>query len=439
MELRITPPQGPLNGELLVPSDKSISHRAVLFAAMAEGTSHLVGVLDSADVRATIGAVRALGADVVVESRESGGLRLAVTGWGAQGPHAPDEPIDCANSGTTARLLMGVLAGWPIEVTLIGDVSLSRRPMRRVADPLETMGASIETAPGGTLPATVHGGDLAGIQYRSPVASAQVKTAILLAGLRATGRTTVFEPALSRDHTERLLPAFGVPVQRLTEGNGASVSGPVDLVACDVSVPADPSSAAFFAVAAALVPGSTVSLPGVSTNPTRNGFVGVLERMGMRLEYRNARRIGAEPVADMVVRHRALRATTVLAAEIPSLVDEVPVLALAATAASGTSRFQGVGELRLKESDRLEATADGLHAFGAIVAAGDDWIEVTGPTPLRGARVSSLGDHRLAMTWALAGLIAPGETFVEGFSAVEVSYPGFARDLARLGAPVEWA
>lgn len=426
MEVRITPARRPLQGALRVPSDKSISHRAVLFAAMAEGTSLLEAVLDSADVRSTIAAVRALGAHVEMVAETAEGLSARVRGWGSAGPSRPDAPIDCGNSGTTARLLMGVLAGWPIEVTLAGDVSLSRRPMRRVAEPLQAMGAEVVTTADGTLPLTIRGGTLRPIEYRSPVASAQVKTAVLLAGLRAEGVTSVIEPAPSRDHTELLLPAFGVAMP------GASVTGPVVPVATDVTVPADPSSAAFLAVAAAIVPGSDCALEGVSVNPTRSGYLRVLERMGAQIELADQRREGAEPVATVRVRQRPLHATTVTAAEVPSLIDEVPVLAVAAACASGTTRFEGVGELRVKESDRLEAVRAGLAAFGARVQAGDDWLEIEGGTALRGARVPSLDDHRLAMTWTVAGLVAEGETLVEGFEAVGVSYPGFQIDLEAL-------
>jgi 3-phosphoshikimate 1-carboxyvinyltransferase len=429
MDLHVTPATRPLRGSLRVPSDKSISHRAVLFAAMAEGVSHLEAVLDSADVRSTIAAVQQLGAEVVVDQRDDG-LSVTVRGWGAEGPQQPDAPIDCGNSGTTARLLMGVLAGWPIAAQLAGDASLSRRPMLRVAEPLRTMGASVVTAESGTLPLTVRGGRLRGIEYRSPVASAQVKTAVLLAGLRAEGETSVLEPAASRDHTERLLPAFGVPV--VVEGRRALVLGSVTPVATDVRVPADPSSAAFMAVAAAIVPGSSIELSGVSVNPTRSGYLRVLERMGAEIALTDQSQEGAEPIATVRVRQRTLRATHIAADEVPSLVDELPILALAACFAEGMSRFEGVGELRVKESDRLEAIVAGLGALGARVRAGHDWLEIHGGSPLHGAALASLGDHRLAMTWTVAGLVAAGSTLVAGFDAVGVSYPGFQSDLEAL-------
>ena len=435
MEFRITTATRPLAGDLRLPTDKSISHRAVLLAAMAEGESNLTGVLDSADVRATIAAAEALGATLEVVEASERGLRMRIAGWGARGPVTPADPIDCGNSGTTARLLMGVIAGWPITVTLTGDESLSTRPMARVTGPLAAMGAHIITTPAGTLPVTITGGDLRGAAYVSPVASAQVKSAVLLAGLRAAGTTTVTEPAPSRDHTERMLPAFGVAVTTDAEMHAASLTGPVVVQAADVIVPADPSSAAFVTAAAMLVAGSHVRLPNVSANPTRTAFVRVLERMGARVRLSELPAMGLEPVATIDVRHTEhLRATLVTAAEVPALIDEVPVLALLATQADGTTRFEGVAELRVKESDRLEAVRAGLEALGAQVEAGEDWLAVTGPAELTGARLPSLGDHRLAMTWAVAGLIATGETVVEGFEAVDVSYPRFADDLAALGS-----
>jgi len=440
MDLHVTTATGPLLGRVRVPGDKSISHRAVLFAAMAEGESRLTAVLDSADVRSTIAAVAALGAGVFVRGKDATGLTLTVRGWGAAGPRQPDAPIDCGNSGTTARLLLGVLAGWPIEVTLTGDESLSRRPMRRVMDPLREMGASFTAAEGDTLPITMRGGALRGVNYTSPVASAQVKSAVLLAGLRAAGVTCVSEPALSRDHTERMLPAFGVPVDVATSAISASVRGPVVLRAADVAVPGDPSSAAFLAVAGLLVPGSEIELTGVCMNPTRAGFALVLEAMGADLVRTPEPGSGLEPVERLVVRYTpAPSAASVAWTDVPRLIDEVPVLALMATQASGVTRFSGVGELRVKESDRLEAVRAGLAAFGAKVTAGDDWLEVAGPTPLSGTQLPSHGDHRLAMTWAVAGLVAQGRTVVEEFDAVSVSYPAFEGHLRGLGASVSTA
>lgn len=428
------PGSAPLCGTVNVPGDKSLSHRAVLFSAMSEGTARASGVLDSADVRATVSAVNALGARADLEVMDDGSLAGTVTGWGASGPATPDAPIDCGNSGTTSRLLMGVLAGWDVDVTLTGDESLSVRPMRRVTEPLTAMGARFDTTEAGTLPVVVHGSAaLKPFAYASPVASAQVKTAILLAGLRARGGVKVTEPALSRDHTERLLPAFGVKLDADPEHCAVSLCGPQALTATDVDVPRDPSSAAFMVVAALLVEGSEVTLPRVSLNPTRTGFLRVLERMGAAIEYHDLSDAGAEPVGTIGASHTpALTATTVTSQEVPALVDEVPVLALAAARAHGTTRFEGVGELRVKESDRLQAVFEGLRALGVTVRCGDDWLEVDGPAALQGATLDSLGDHRLAMTWALAGLVAAQPVAVQRFEAVDVSYPRFAQDLASL-------
>ena len=426
------PASRPLLGTVRVPGDKSISHRAVLFAAMAEGTSRLTGVLDSADVRSTIAAVVALGAEVVVTPGRDEGLDLTVTGWGTSGPREPAAPIDCGNSGTTCRLLMGILAPWSITVVLDGDTSLRKRPMRRVTDPLTSMGAAFRSSDG-HLPMTVKGAPLRALRYESAVASAQVKTAVLLAGLGSQGVTTVIEAACSRDHTERLLPAFGVAVGRDAGTLSCWVSGPAELTAADVAVPADPSSAAFIVGAALLVPGSEVTLRDVALNPTRIGFLRVLERMGARVRMTIERAAGAEPTGSLVVTYSGdLKATNVLPDEVPSLVDEVPLLAVVACAAHGTTRFEGVGELRVKESDRLSAIAHGLTSLGATVRAGDDWLEVDGPAALHGARLSSLGDHRLAMAWAVAALACDSPVEIPMWDAVNVSYPGFAHDLAGL-------
>lgn len=425
-----------LRGTVFVPGDKSLSHRAVLFSAMSSGTARLAGVLDSEDVRATIAAVEALGARTDLEVAADGSLEGTVTGWGDAGPVSPATPIDCGNSGTTARLLLGVLAGFDVAVTLIGDESLSKRPMRRVTEPLSRMGATFETSEAGTMPVTVRGtSSLRPFSYESPVASAQVKTAILLAGLRATGGVKVTEPALSRDHTERLLPAFGVKLTADPERCCVSLCGPQSLTATDVDVPRDPSSAAFMASAGVIIEGSRVEMPSVSLNPTRIGFLRVLERMGAAIESRDRVETGAEPLGTVIASYTpALTATTVIAEEVPALVDEIPVLALVATRCTGTTRFEGVGELRVKESDRLQAVYDGLTALGATVRAGEDWLEVDGPSRLNCAALDSLGDHRLAMTWALAGLIATGPVEISRFEAVHVSYPGFKRDLDALKA-----
>lgn len=433
---RFGPGSAPLRGHVRVPGDKSLSHRAVLFSAMAQGTSQVAGVLDSADVRATIAAVNALGAVTHLSVQQDGSLAGEVAGWGERGPVSPKGPLDCGNSGTTARLLMGVLAGWPIDVTLVGDESLTRRPMRRVTEPLAQMGARFETSPEGTMPVTIHGAEkLSAFRFLSPVASAQVKTAVLLAGLRAAGGVSVTEPAPSRDHTERLLPAYGVDVKVVASDHKAALCGPQSLRATDVTVPGDPSSAAFMVAAALIVPGSAVEVAGVSLNETRIGFVRVLERMGARVSLGDTRLAGTEPSGSIEAGYSPdLHATVVTADEVPSLVDEVPVLALVAARAHGTTRFEGVAELRVKESDRLEAIAAGLTQLGVTTRSGEDWLEVDGPASLGAASLDSRGDHRLAMTWALAGLVADGPVDVDRFEAVDVSYPGFASDLDSLRA-----
>lgn len=425
-----------------MPGDKSISHRAVLFGAMAEGTTRVTGVLDSADVRATIAAVTALGATAWLESQADGSLAGEVTGWGERGPVTPEGPVDCGNSGTTARLLLGVLAGWDARVTLVGDASLSKRPMSRVTDPLTAMGGRFESE-GGTLPVTVHGMPLLGRDYASPVASAQVKTALLLAGLRADGRTRVSEPAPSRDHTERLLPAFGVAVGRDTAACAAWVDGPTGMLATHVDVPGDPSSAAFWAVAACIVPGSEVTIEGIALNETRTGFLAVLERMGANVELKANATTGAEVAGDVTVSApQGLSGAIVSPEEVPSLIDEIPVLAIAAACARGTTVFEGVAELRVKESDRLAAIADGLGRLDVVTRSGHATLEVDGrgsavlsatpDRPFAAAELESQGDHRLAMSWAVAGLAAhPGVT-IDGFEAIDVSYPRFLDDLALL-------
>ncbi len=428
---------GPLNGRVRVPGDKSVSHRAVLFAAMSDGSCRISGALDSADVRATVRAVEALGAGVVQGPVLPWGVDLVVNGWGQAGPMQPSGAIDCGNSGTTARLLPGVMAGWPLEVTLRGDDSLSRRPMARIIEPLTMMGASFTAEDGARLPMTVRGGELHAISYDTPVASAQVKSAILLAGTRAQGRTVVREPTLSRDHTERLLPAFGVGVGHDQGDHACWVEGPATLMATDVEVPGDPSSAAFVAGAAVIVSGSYVEMPDVALNPTRTGFARVLEEMGARIVASPERASGAEPIGTLIVDDGAgLNGVVVGADRAPALIDEVPLLAVVATQARGTTRFEGVGELRVKETDRLAAVADGLARLGAEVRAGEDWLEVDGPAALNGCEMDSLGDHRLAMAWAVAGLVAQGGVTVSGWEAIDVSYPGFGDDLASLGAEV---
>lgn len=431
----IEPLARPLSGAVRVPGDKSISHRSVLFSAMAEGTSHVSGVLDSADVRSSIGAVRALGAEVNLEKRPDGSLAGDIRGWGGLGPSQPEGAIDCGNSGTTVRLLMGVLAPWDITVELTGDDSLRRRPMRRIAAPLELMGARFAPEGATTLPLSITGTrGLAAISYDSPVASAQLKTAILLAGIFASGTTSVHEPALSRNHTELMLPGFGVDVEAAP--GAASVAGGQSLHACDVDVPGDPSSAAFMACAAALRPDSAIDIENVSLNEARIGFARVLERMGADITLKPTGSAGEEPCGTISVSYvEHLRSCEVVGREIASLIDEIPVLALVAAHAEGTTVFREVGELRVKETDRLAAILEGLSKLGVRAWAEGDDLHIEGKPGLvvpEGLVFDSLGDHRLAMTWSLVGFTGAHPVSIHDFEAVRVSYPGFRADIERL-------
>ena len=431
----IEPLARPLSGAVRVPGDKSISHRSVLFSAMAEGISHVSGVLDSADVRSSIGAVRALGAEVNLEKRPDGSLAGDIRGWGGLGPSQPEGAIDCGNSGTTVRLLMGVLAPWDITVELTGDDSLRRRPMRRIAAPLELMGARFAPEGATTLPLSITGTrGLAAISYDSPVASAQLKTAILLAGIFAAGTTSVHEPAPSRNHTELMLPGFGVDVEAAP--GEASVAGGQSLHACDVDVPGDPSSAAFMACAAALRPESAIDIENVSLSEARIGFARVLERMGADITLKPTGSAGEEPCGTISVSYvEHLRSCEVVGRQIASLVDEIPVLALVAAHAEGTTVFHEVGELRVKETDRLAAILEGLSKLGVRAWAEGDDLHIEGKPGLvapEGLVFDSLGDHRLAMTWSLVGFTGAHPVSIHDFEAVRVSYPGFRADIERL-------
>mgnify|MGYP003370883028 FL=1 len=433
----IEPLGASLRGSIAVPGDKSISHRAILFSAMAEGTSRVSGVLDSEDVRSSVEAVSKLGANVHLEQQPDGSLSGGITGWGAQGPVQPDGPIDCGNSGTTARLLMGILAPWDIQVELTGDASLCKRPMRRITAPLSKMGAKFFPEQRDTLPLTVHGNaSLRAIEYESPVASAQLKTAVILAGIYAHGVTSVTEPAPSRNHTELMLPGYGVSTTAAS--CVASVEGPAALRPAEVHVPGDPSSAAFLLCAAVLIPGSAIQVEGVSLNPARIGFLRTLEQMGVDASRRSIGHAGKEPYGIISARHCPdLRGCELPADKIASLVDEVPVLSLVAAHAHGVTVFRGIDELRVKETDRALAIIDGLAKLGI-----DAWVEgsdlfIEGNPNLRtpeGLVFDSGRDHRLAMTWALAGLTGTAPVSVRHFESVAVSYPGFLADIERLAS-----
>jgi 3-phosphoshikimate 1-carboxyvinyltransferase len=413
-------PSGALTGHLAVPGDKSISHRAVLLGALSESETRVRGFGRSADTEATLRAVRALG--VAVE--EAADDELRVEGVGLRGLRPPDGAIDCANSGTLARLLAGILAAQDGRFELTGDESLRARPMERVAEPLRAMGAAVETA-GGGLPLVVRGSDrLRGIAYRLPVASAQVKSAVLLAGLNAEGETTVAEPRPTRDHTELMLEAAGAPVRRRAGSVTVAAAGALRLP--EVEVPGDFSSAAAFLVAAAIVPGSEVTVHGLGLNPRRTGLLDALGRMGARVTVFNRRRAGLEPVGDVEVRAGPLVATSIGPDEVPRLVDELPLFALLAAFAHGASDVRGAGELRVKESDRIDAVATALRAVGVRIAARDDGFTVTGvPARPRGGKVDAQGDHRIAMLGAVAGIASREGVDVGGAEAAAISFPGF--------------
>ena len=430
----IEPLAAPLRGSIGVPGDKSISHRAVLFSAMAEGTSRVSGVLDSADVRSSIAAVRALGAQVSLEKQPDGSLAGGITGWGAAGPAQPDGSIDCGNSGTTVRLLMGILAPWDIRVTLTGDASLQKRPMRRITAPLMKMGAHFEPEGQEHLPITVCGGGLHPITYDAPMASAQLKTAVLLAGMYAEGATVLNEPAPSRNHTELMLPEYGVATTAAERT--ASVTGPAQPQASEVLVPGDPSSAAFLVCAALLRPESSIQVEHVSLNTARIGFTRTLERMGAEVSVIHEGAAGKEPYGVIQACYTPhLRGCEVPAEKIAGIIDEIPVLALVAAHAHGVTVFREVGELRVKETDRLAAIIDGLAKLGVDAWCEGDDLYIEGQPDLdvpAGLTFDSLGDHRLAMTWALVGLTGNVAVDVVNFEAVGVSYPGFKNDIERL-------
>jgi 3-phosphoshikimate 1-carboxyvinyltransferase len=419
-------PARAVRGALAVPGDKSISHRYVLLGALADGLTDASGLAPGADVTATMACLRALG--VRIETPGPGRVRIAGRGRAAFAP--PAAPLDAANSGTTMRLLAGILAGCPFETTLTGDASLSRRPMRRVIDPLTAMGARI-TAADGCPPLTIRGGALRAIAWRSPVASAQVKSCVLLAGLAADGRTSVHEPQRTRDHTERALPVFGgrVDVNELT----VAIDGGQTLVApaAALEVPGDPSSAAVWAAAAAALPGSDVRIDGVGLNPLRLGFVAALERLGARIDIATESVRAGEPVGSIRVRHDSHGRTAIAADDVPGVIDELPVLA-ARAALGGGLEVSGASELRVKESDRIHALVAGLRRLGVDAVERPDGFVIDGRAQPAGGEVDAAGDHRLVMAFALVGLGARGPTTIRGADVVAVSYPAFAADLARL-------
>jgi 3-phosphoshikimate 1-carboxyvinyltransferase len=426
-----------LDGELRLPGDKSISHRALMLALLADGDATIRGAGDGADVRSTAGIVAALGAEVERAPGDGANVDYRVRSAGGDALRQPGAPLDCGNSGTSLRLFAGILAGLPIRATLDGDASLRSRPVARIIEPLRSMGATLEGSDADTHPPlTVTGrSPLQAIDWATPVPSAQVKSAILLAGLRAEGTTTVRESVATRDHTERMLRARGVAVRsRQGEDGGAviEIDGGASVQVRDERVPGDPSAAAFWLVAGAIHPAAELRLQEVGVNPTRRAVIDVLRRMGAGIEETPSGGDDGEPIADLVVRSSDLRSIELDAAETAATIDEIPILCLAATQARGRTVIRGAGELRHKESDRIAGVVDGLRALGANLVANGDDIAIDGPTSLRGAAIDSLGDHRLALTFAIAGLIASGRTTIRGADSVAISYPTFFADLERI-------
>jgi len=411
-----------LSGSLTVPGDKSVAHRALIFGALGRGQQKIHNLPPSEDVASTTACLRALG--VRIEGHAEGEVRVAPGAW------VRGHTLNAGNSGTTARLLAGLAAGLDLGCTLTGDDSLRRRPMGRIARPLIEMGATIELAEGDRLPMRIRGGRLTGISYASPVASAQVKSAILIAGLFARGRTTVIEPAPSRDHTENLLQAMGIPVER--DGCRVTVTGGSRPRGITLAIPGDISSAAFFLVAGSIVPNSEIRLPGTGVNPTRTGLLETLCEMGADISTQHSTEQAGEAVAELVVRAHRLRGVEIAGRRIPRLIDELPVIAVAASQAEGVTTVRDAGELRHKESDRIRAIVRSLAAVGGDIEEREDGFIVRGPRRLRGGCVSSGGDHRIAMAMTIAALVADKPITIQDSEAVGVSYPSFFQDLREL-------
>lgn len=416
-------PGGKLTGEVRVPGDKSCSHRSIMLGSLAEGTTQVTGFLEGEDALATLAAFRAMG--VEIEGPDNGAV--TIHGVGLHGLKQPSEPLYLGNSGTSMRLLSGLLAGQSFDTTLTGDASLSGRPMKRVIDPLTQMGARIESDTGGTAPLTIRGGSkLRGIHYELPMASAQVKSCVLLAGLYADGETCTLEPAPTRDHTERMLQGMGYEVR--VDGARACLSGGGKLTAGKIEVPADISSAAFFLVGASIAEGSDLTLKHVGMNPTRTGVIDILKLMGADIEVSNERVVGGEPVADLRVRHAPLNGIQIPEELVPLAIDEFPAVFIAAACAEGVTVLRGAEELRVKESDRIQVMADGLQLLGIEADPTPDGIVIEGGL-LGYGEVDSHGDHRIAMAFAMAALRSTGEIRINDCANVNTSFPGFA-DLA---------
>lgn len=426
MKQRIEPSKG-LRGTLTIPGDKSISHRSIMFGSLAEGDTEITGFLYGDDCLSTVGAFRSMGIEIDVTDE-----KITVHGKGLHGLQEPDNYIDVGNSGTTIRLISGILAGQTFNTVLTGDDSIRKRPMGRVIKPLSAMGAKIVGRKNNTLaPLAIEGTKLQAIRYESPVASAQVKSAVLLAGLYADGWTEVVEPSLSRNHTELMLKSFGAEVA--CEGNLARVKGHPQLKGQNIEVPGDISSAAYPLVAGSIIPGSEICLKNVGLNPTRTGIIDVLLDMGADITISNERTSGGEKMGDVTVRSAKLHGTTIAGALIPRLVDEIPVIAVAAACAEGVTEIHDAQELKVKESNRLETVAQGLLAFGCEIEVLDDGLRIAGGKPLQaGAVCNSFGDHRIAMSMTIAALAAEGAAEIEQFEAVSVSWPSFWDDMQAL-------
>ena len=419
-----------VKGELRVPSDKSISHRAVIFSALAEGESYVREWLSSEDTLATLYILQSIGVEIY---KEGSNLRIIGKNYNFI---EPKNVLDAKNSGTTARLMLGVLSTQPFFSVITGDESLRRRPMLRVVEPLRQMGAFLDGRESGNkLPICVRGGNLTGIYFFNKKASAQVKSALLLAGLRAKGDTEIVEPVLSRDHMERMLKAFGVNLLQIEgkDGHIVKLKGHQKLQATEIYCPADPSSASFFAALALLKEGSELLLKDVLVNPTRDGFFRKLTEMGAHIKYENLREISNEPIADIYVKYSGkLKAVEVLPEDVPSMIDELPILAIVMTFANGISRVRGAQELRVKESDRIRAIVENLRAMGAKIEEYEDGFEIEGVESLQGSYIKTYGDHRIAMAFSIAGLLAEGETLIDNEECVAVSYPSFYEDLKKV-------
>ena len=416
----------PLKGEVTVPGDKSISHRAVMFGALSKGTTEVTNFLQGADCLSTIDCFRRLGIEI-----ENTAERILIHGKGLHGLKKSDTMLDVGNSGTTTRLISGILAGQKFETTLNGDESIQSRPMKRIMEPLSMMGADITSIRGNNCaPLRIVGAPLHGIDYMSKVASAQVKSCILLAGLYADGLTSVTEPSVSRNHTELMLRGFGANV--VCQGKTATISPDPKLFGQKIEVPGDISSAAYFIAAGLNVPGSEILVKNVGINPTRDGLIRVCQAMGADMTLLNKRENGGEPVADILVRHSSLKATTIEGEIIPTLIDEIPMIAVMACFAEGTTVIKDAAELKVKESDRIAVMVDNLSRMGAHITATDDGMIIEGGYPLHGAVIDSHLDHRIAMSFAVAALAAEGETFIKDGDCVKISYPLFYEDLFKL-------